>query len=168
MTVSQSIHKLVDYACAKLGLDKRDADYKLNGLVDMLGVDVYEETDEVCAVYPDVNALLAEFTEACVSAGLFEQADAAYYCDKVMGYLSANPSTVDSTVRFVADTKHDNMAGMRWLYDYCVANTYVKKAVLDKNPRFESHGLIVTINLAKPEFRDPKKAASGNSVRRLP
>lgn len=165
MTVSQSIHKLVDYACTKLGLDKRDADYKLNGLVDMLGVDVYEENDEVCAADPDVNALLAEFTEACVSAGLFEQADAAYYCDKVMGYLSANPSTVDSTVRFVADTKHDNMAGMRWLYDYCVANTYVKKAVLDKNPRIESHGLIVTINLAKPEFRDPKKAASGNSVK---
>ena len=66
MTVSQSIHKLVDYACAKLGLDKRDADYKLNGLVDMLGVDVYEENDEVCAADPDVNALLA-FRQDCSS-----------------------------------------------------------------------------------------------------
>ncbi len=165
MTVSQSIHKLVDYACAELGLDKRDADYKLNGIVDMLGVDVYEENDAVSQTNPDVNELLAEFVGACVSAGLFEQQDAPYYCDKVMGFLSENPSMVDSTVRFVANDKHDNMAGMRWLYDYCVANTYVKKAVLDKNPRFESHGLIVTINLAKPEFRDPKKAASGNSVK---
>ncbi|MGN0824706.1 MAG: galactose-1-phosphate uridylyltransferase, partial [Candidatus Coproplasma sp.] len=37
-------------------------------------------------------------------------------------------------------------------------------AKLDKNPRFESNGLIVTINKAKPEFRDPKKAKAGNSV----
>ncbi len=37
--------------------------------------------------------------------------------------------------------------------------------MLDKNPRFDtSNGLTITINKAKPEFRDPKKAAKGNSV----
>lgn len=35
---------------------------------------------------------------------------------------------------------------------------------MDKNPRFERDGLIVTINLAKPEFRNPNKAKTGNSV----
>ena len=52
-----------------------------------------------------------------------------------------------------------------WLYNYCVNNKYVKKDVLDKNPRFDtSNGLTITINKAKPEFRDPKKAKAGNSV----
>lgn len=37
--------------------------------------------------------------------------------------------------------------------------------MLDKNPRFDiSNGLTITINKAKPEFRDPKKAKAGNSV----
>ena len=36
---------------------------------------------------------------------------------------------------------------------------------MDKNPRFDtSNGLVITINKAKPEFRDPKKAKAGNSV----
>ena len=29
-----------------------------------------------------------------------------------------------------------------------------KRAQLDRNPRFDSHGLTVTINLAKPEFKN--------------
>ena len=56
------------------------------------------------------------------------------------------------------------MAAMQWFYDYCVANNYVKRAQLDRNPRFDSHGLTVTINLAKPEFKNMKKAAAGNAV----
>ena len=37
--------------------------------------------------------------------------------------------------------------------------------MLDKNPRFDTeNGLTITINKAKPEFRDPKKAKAGNSV----
>lgn len=80
-----------------------------------------------------------------------------------MGMLSGTPSAVQDRFEAV-EREHGGMEAMRWFYDYCVANNYVKKGVLDKNPRFDSHGLVITINLAKPEFKNMKKAAAGNSV----
>lgn len=83
--------------------------------------------------------------------------------DAVYGELSLLPSELDE--RFNAILRQcGGKAATDWFYKYCVSNRYVKKAVLDKNPRFESCGLIITINKAKPEFRDPKRAVAGNSV----
>lgn len=84
--------------------------------------------------------------------------------DAIYGELSLLPSEVDK--RFAEILKmNGSKAATDWLYSYCVKNMYVKKAVLDKNPRFDtSNGLTITINKAKPEFRDPKKAVAGNSV----
>lgn len=82
--------------------------------------------------------------------------------DEVYGALSLLPSQVNA--KFQSLLKTSGKAATDWLYDYCVHNDYVKKAKLDKNPRFESNGLIITINKAKPEFRDSKKAKAGNTV----
>ena len=84
--------------------------------------------------------------------------------DAVYGELSLLPSEMDK--RFAEILKESgSKAATVWLYNYCVNNKYVTKDVLDKNPRFDtSNGLTITINKAKPEFRDPKKAKAGNSV----
>ena len=84
--------------------------------------------------------------------------------DAIYGELSLLPSEMDK--RFSEILKDSgSKAATEWLYNYCVSNKYVKKDVLDKNPRFDTeNGLTVTINKAKPEFRDPKKAKAGNSV----
>lgn len=84
--------------------------------------------------------------------------------DAIYGELSLLPSEIDK--RFSEILKDSgSKAATEWLYNYCVSNKYVKKDVLDKNPRFDTeNGLTVTINKAKPEFRDPKKAKAGNSV----
>ena len=84
--------------------------------------------------------------------------------DAVYGELSLLPSEIDE--RFSEIIKESgSKAATEWLYNYCVNNKYVKKDVLDKNPRFDTeNGLVITINKAKPEFRDPKKAKAGNSV----
>lgn len=84
--------------------------------------------------------------------------------DAVYGELSLLPSEVDKRFLDIL-TESGSKAATDWLYNYCVKNMYVKKSVLDKNPRFDtSNGLTITINKAKPEFRDPKKAVQGNSV----
>lgn len=82
--------------------------------------------------------------------------------DEIYGLLSSMPSEINS--KFKSLCKDSTKKATDWFYNYCVHNDYVKKAVLDKNPRFEVDGLIITINKAKPEFRDPKKAVQGNSV----
>ena len=87
--------------------------------------------------------------------------------DAVYGELSLLPSEIDE--RFSEIIKESgSKAATEWLYNYCVNNNYVKKDVLDKNPRFDtSNGLVITINKTKPEFRDPNKAKAGNSVAEL-
>lgn len=82
--------------------------------------------------------------------------------DEIFGLLSLMPSEINA--KFKSLLEKDSKAATEWFYGYCVHNDYVKKAVLDKNPRFEVGNLIITINKAKPEFRDPKKAVAGNSV----
>lgn len=84
--------------------------------------------------------------------------------DAVYGELSLLPSEIDR--RFAAIYETDgSKAATDWLYNYSVNNKYVKKAVLDKNPRFTAeNGLVITINKAKPEYRDPQKAKAGNAV----
>ena len=84
--------------------------------------------------------------------------------DAVYGELSILPSEIDERFSEIAK-ESGSKAATEWLYNYCINNKYVKKDVLDKNPRFDTeNGLTITINKAKPEFRDPKKAKAGNSV----
>lgn len=84
--------------------------------------------------------------------------------DAIYGELSLLPSEIDE--RFSEIVKDGgSKAATEWLYNYCVNNNYVKKDVLDKNPRFDtSNGLVITINKTKPEFRDPNKALRHKQV----
>lgn len=115
----------------------------------------YLELDRYNANY--VKNQVLEILQRCESEDLSEEE-----IDEIFGVLSLMPSEINA--KFQILLKVSGKAAMDWFYSYCVHNEYVKKAKLDKNPRFESNGLIVTINKAKPEFRDPKKAKAGNSV----
>ena len=117
----------------------------------------------LCWAMPFSGDALAAFRAAATTAGLFKPEEGPAYADTIMGILSANPADLDDRFLLV-EHRDGGMAAMQWFYDYCVANNYVKRAQLDRNPRFDSHGLTVTINLAKPEFKNMKKAAAGNAV----
>ncbi len=161
MKIFHSLSNLIAYAQKHLGLKNADVPYVLNNVLDLLDLRTFEYSEpDAC---DDVDALLDEFSQTAVAEGVFEKGYETYFCDKIMGALSLLPSAVDKRFQQTL-AEQGGQKAMDWLYGYCVANNYVKKAVLDKNPRFDSEGLVVTINLAKPEFRDPKKAASGNSV----
>ena len=160
--VYASIDALVDFARKRLELDPRDADWTRNRIFELFSLDSYRPTGATSDdTLPD--DLLTRFRAAAVAAGLFDADEGPVYADIVMGMLSGTPSAVQNRFEAV-EREHGGMEAMRWFYDYCVANNYVKKGVLDKNPRFDSHGLVITINLAKPEFKNMKKAAAGNSV----
>jgi len=162
--ISEIVEKLLNYAEKNLGLNAADRAYKRNRILETLGVDTFVEAkaEDVRDIEP--SAILSQLVAACVKAGLFEDYEAEKYCDAVMGELSLLPSEVSD--EFEKNLNESARSATVFLYDYCVKNNYVKKAVLDKNPRYKAeNGLIITINKAKPEFRDPKKAASGNSVK---
>lgn len=166
--VYRSIDALIAYAERRLDLDPRDADWARNGIFALYGLGSYRaaDADSVKSAAPvplAPDGLLADFLEAAVRAGLFPKEEGPAQADRVMGILCARPSALEDS--FAAHERQGGgMAAMQWLYDYCVAGNYVKRAQLDRNPRFNSHGLVITINLAKPEFRTMKTAAAGNAV----
>ena len=160
--LSAVIDKLVCYARKNLGLSAENEIYARNAVLDVLGSPDYAFTGETCTdTAPDM--LLGELASVCGEEGIFTGDEREEYADKVMGALTLSPSEIRR--RFTRRLKVNSKSATDWFYSYCVKNDYVKKSRLDKNPRFEEGGLVITINKAKPEFRDPKKAASGNSVK---
>lgn len=157
----ESVDRLIDHATKKLGLTKKNYDYARNGVLGILGL-AFPSTGAEAGNTP-VNELLDEFVRQATTAGIFAAEDAEKYCDAVMGELSLAPHALEDVFEYL-EKKESGDAAMSMLYNYCVNNNYVKKAQLDKNPRFDIGGLTVTINKAKPEFRDAKKAAAGNAV----
>lgn len=159
--VYNSINALVKYARDKLGLSPKNEDYATNAVLRLLGISSYAPQGN--ARTGCVDELLDEFVRACTAANIFPLEQKEYFCDAVMGCLMLQPQRVQETFDDLYAAKGGD-AAMQWLYDYSVNADYVKKKALNSNPRFDSCGLVVTINKTKPEFRDPKKAASGNAV----
>lgn len=165
--VYQSVGRLISYAENRLGLDPRDEHFVRGGILAAIGLSTFEETKVAPVTDERPDNVLAEFVSACVENKLFEKADAPRICDEVMGSLMLPPSRLeaqfDARARKVGAPK-----AMDEFYQYCVAGDYVKKSALEKNPRFESNGLIVTINKSKPEFRDAKAAAKQSAAGAYP
>lgn len=163
MELFEAMDKLVGYAEEKLSLCKKNRIYARNTLLMILGLESYEKSGAEYAG-ESVSFLLDGLNRAALKMGLYSEEDADKKLDAVMGALMLLPAEVEK--RFSRIYEKSPEQATEWLYQYSVASDYVKKEKLDKNPRFSAkNGLIVTINKAKPEFRDPKKAASGNSVK---
>ncbi len=165
-----TVDALVDYAHSRLLLDPRDIDWMRNRLLEIFDADMTRRAKAAVpgstasdgAASLDDTAMPADGTMASDDAP--SNAAAVFLDDDViMGTLSAAPSRVQDIYDDVR-AGAGNMAAMRWLYDYGVANGYIKLAQLRRNVRFDGAGLVVTINTAKPEFKDMRKAARGNSV----
>ncbi|WP_231129400.1 galactose-1-phosphate uridylyltransferase [Bifidobacterium choloepi] len=180
--VYATLDDLLQFAADRLGLDPRDLAWTRNRLLDELDLPSYRHVgvDGQPAGHADATGssagpdeLADRLWHAMVAAGLAGEtaADNATpgrwtkqsLTDVVFGILSLPPSALDD--RFAAvEADRGAMAAMDMLYRYSVDNTYVKLAQLERNPRFDSHGLTITINLAKPEFKTMKSAAAGNAV----
>ena len=160
--LSVVVDKLVSYARKNLMLARENEICARNAVLDALGSPEYAYTGAECRD-SSPEQLLQEFTSVCEREGIFSEDEAEEYTDKVMGALTASPQNIRRA--FMWRERENSKSATDWFYTYCVKNDYVKKSKLDKNPRFEQGGLIITINKAKPEFRDPKKAVSGNSVK---
>lgn len=181
--VYASIDALIDYALAHLDLDPRNADWTRNQIFALFRLDSYPgpKTTTSAASVSDVvqdivgsrsqapygektpDPLLAAFRAAATTAGLFKPEEGPAYADTIMGILSANPADLDDRFLLVEHPgwRHGRHAMVLRLL---CGQQLCQACPARRNPRFDSHGLTVTINLAKPEFKNMKKAAAGNAV----
>lgn len=157
------VGKLVGYAKQRLELDGRNEFYARNTVLGIIGAESWDDGASVSYAGESITVLLNGLMHACVREGLIAEEDSERIADAVTGALMLSPKEVNERFGGLAPCAKK---ATDWLYDYAVCSDYVKKEKLDANPRFTAeNGLIVTINRAKPEFRDPKKAASGNSTK---
>ncbi len=160
-----AIDELIAYAQNNLLLDEYDTDYARRAVCNILGIDSYapqEIDNEKVDALDRPDLLIGALTDVAGGLGIIDPMNAPAVADRVMSALSLRPSEINDIF--------DSLGGKKatdFLYDYCVKNYYVKKTALERNIRFKSGytrlGLEITINKARPEYKDASSAAAGNT-----
>lgn len=157
MRIEEALAEALSYAESHLALEKSDETFFLNvllghyslkepfsGSVDDARIANLETPDEI------VDAIM----EYDVYVRLLSPSEAERDANWVMGLLSPRPSSVEKVFSYL-DAISPRKA-TEYLYNLSVANYYIQKTKVDKNPHWEAvypdgPSLEVSINLAKPE-----------------
>ena len=163
--IDKSIRKLVCYGLEKGLFTKRDEVYVTNRLLEILGLDEYdcsEDFSDVC-----LEKTLAELLDFAVSKGLTE--DSVVYRDlfdtRLMGALMPRPSEV--TDKFNELYSVSPKAATDYFYKLSQDSDYIRRYRVEKDIKWvtstEYGDLDITINLSKPE-KDPKAIAAAKNA----
>ena len=163
--IDKSIRKLVCYGLEKELFTKRDEVYVTNRLLEILGLDEYdcsEDFSDVC-----LEETLAELLDFAVSKGLTE--DSVVYRDlfdtRLMGALMPRPSEV--TDKFNELYSVSPKAATDYFYKLSQDSDYIRRYRVEKDIKWvtatEYGDLDITINLSKPE-KDPKAIAAAKNA----
>ena len=163
--IDKSIRRLVCYGLEKGLFTKRDEVYVTNRLLEILGLDEYdcsEDFSDVC-----LEKTLAELLDFAVSKGLTE--DSVVYRDlfdtRLMGALMPRPSEV--TDKFNELYSVSPKAATDYFYKLSQDSDYIRRYRVEKDIKWvtatEYGDLDITINLSKPE-KDPKAIAAAKNA----
>lgn len=160
--IENAIKKLITYGLETGLLPPEEKIYTVNLLLDVLGLDSYEEPEEE---YRDVDleSALAEILDYAVSNGLIE--DSVVHRDlfdtKVMNCLMPRPAEIIRT--FYEKYKTSAKEATDYYYKLSQDSDYIRRYRVSRDRKWitptEYGDLDITINLSKPE-KDPKAIAA--------
>lgn len=165
--IYNDISDLVAYG-VKCGLVKPiDRVYTINRVLEILKLDDYEET------VSDENRPLCEILDSiCTYAfkkGLMDGGSVVYrdlFDTKVMGALT--PATSVAAEEFEKLYEKDKKAATDYFYKFSGDTNYIRRDRIAKDIKWlsptEYGGLVITINLSKPE-KDPKAIAAAKNAK---
>jgi UDPglucose--hexose-1-phosphate uridylyltransferase len=164
------IERLVQYGLKKGLINKWDLDYTRNSLIQVLGLDDYQQ---VVVEDEDLDSpvqILENILDWAADNGLLEENTVTYrdlLDTKIIGCLVARPSEVIRNFYDTYDTINPQ-AATQYLYDLSKDVHYVRTDRIAKNEHWfasTDYGqLEITINLSKPE-KDPKAIAAAKSIK---
>lgn len=164
---SSNIKNLINYAYEHLDLNPYDELYVRNRLLEACFMEEYDDNISVENLievkgldFPDpiINPILDELIET----GKITESEREYYLCKIMDIISLKPSEIESKFKQICQTSSSD--AFKWLHSYSEHNSYIKLSDIRKNMMWnvedEKGGLVITINLSKPEKSnsDVKKA----------
>lgn len=161
------INRLINFGIQKNLIDKLDAVYASNLLLDVLELDeFYEEKVDECL--ETATPILEKMLDYAVSKNLIENTvtERDLFDTKIMNCLMPRPSEVIKT--FDEIYKTDKVKATNYYYNLSIASNYIRKDRTDKNiiwkAKTEYGDLDITINLSKPE-KDPKDIAKAKLMK---
>lgn len=172
--ITENISTLVNYGIAAGLLDDADRICTTNALLDLFGLDEYEEpTDPAVIGDPatfDLEGLLKQMLDYAAEKGLLPD-DSVVYRDlfdtKIMGLLVPRPSDVARTFRSLCD-REGAKAATDWYYTFSQNTDYIRRYRIARDMKWKAdteYGeMDITINLSKPE-KDPKAIAAAKNAK---
>lgn len=172
--ITENISTLVNYGIAARLLDDADRICTTNALLDLFGLDEYEEPAEPAVIEDpatfDLEGLLKQMLDYAAEKGLLSD-DSVVYRDlfdtKIMGLLVPRPSDVARTFRSLCD-REGAKAATDWYYTFSQNTDYIRRYRIARDMKWkvdtEYGEMDITINLSKPE-KDPKAIAAAKNAK---
>lgn len=162
MSINKSIKHLINYGIEKGLIYDADKIYCTNLIIDALGLDSFEEPQEL-GCQPELNVILDEITDFAVKNGKCE--DGITYRDlfdtKIMGLLMPRPSEVQKKFSEIYNESPEKATD--YYYNLSLDSNYIRTDRIKKDKKWiyssEYGDIDITINLSKPE-KDPKAIAA--------
>ncbi len=167
--INIEIKKLVDYAIDKGLLEERDRIYGRNKLLEVLGLDSYEEVKENLKKTDSVEDILGNINQWAVDNKLVDS-DSVQLLDlfdtKVIAQLIKSPSVIED--EFYRHFNNSPEEATNYYYDFARNSNYIREKRIAKDVKWkyptEFGTLDITINLSKPE-KDPRLIAKEKNMK---
>ncbi len=172
LNTERSVRDLVEYGIHTGLIDEGERIYSTNLLLDVMGLDSYEESDDYQA--PDfsdrgsaLEPILRTLIGNAVSAGIIEddQVSADLFDTKLMNCITPRPSYVRS--EFERLYEHSPKEATDWYYGFSCDTDYIRRYRIKKDLKWKTETpygwLDITVNLSKPE-KDPKAIAAAKNA----
>lgn len=171
--ITQNIATLVNYGIAAELFEEGDRIYITNRLLELFGLEEYDEPSVDAITDPatfDLESLLKEMVDYAVEQGLLPD-DSIVYRDlfdtKIMGILVPRPSEVIAIFNKLYEEK-GACAATDWYYQFSQNTDYIRRYRIARDRKWKAQTeygeMDITINLSKPE-KDPKAIAAAKNAK---
>ncbi|MBE6798666.1 MAG: UDP-glucose--hexose-1-phosphate uridylyltransferase [Ruminococcaceae bacterium] len=164
--IYNEIKNLIEYAIEKDLLTTEDKVYTVNRVLEVLGLDEYEEPAEVTET--ELEVILKNILDFAVEKGLIDDniTERDLFDTKIMGLLLPRPSEVIK--KFWSDYEASPETATDNYYKMSCDSDYIRRYRIKKDLKWvtdtEYGALDITINLSKPE-KDPKAIAAAKNAK---
>ncbi len=171
--ITQAIQKLIAYGITTGLIEKEDAVYTTNRLLELFCMDALEETENDTSVTcetEELEGILSEMLDYAYENGIMAENGVVYrdlFDAKIMGTLVARPSGIIKKFWELYE-KESPKAATDYFYKLSQDTDYIRRYRVCKDMKWTAdtpYGqLDITINLSKPE-KDPKAIAAAKAAK---
>lgn len=166
--VYEAVEGLVQYGLDKGLISEADAVYARNQILDVMGMDEYEEPQGPVES-GDLEAILKELLDCAAGTGVLKE-DSVVYRDlldtKLMNCLMPRPGEV--VKEFWKRYEESPEKATDWYYGFSQDSDYIRRYRIARDMKWTTdtrYGTLdITVNLSKPE-KDPKAIAAAKLAR---